>query len=133
MIRCLNSMDEKRRFCRLTDGWIKVNVRNDLVQQPCTGIGSKIERNRSLSKRCLCSGTILLHSLTACGGLRLCVYSSWASPATAPVEGTRKKGSKLLEAIKDSGNSQMIESLNAAPEGRSLLELPALESGPRLS
>lgn len=60
-------------------------------------------------------------------------YSSWASPATAPVEGTREERLKTaLEAIKDSGNSQMIESLNAALEGREAsFELPALESGPQ--
>ena len=103
--------------------------KNDLVQQPCVGICSKIERNRSLSKRCLCSGTILLHSLIACGRAQ--------ATTTAPglhlllLWGTREERLKTASAIKDSGNSQMIESLSAAPEGRgSFLELPALESGP---
>ena len=71
-----------------------------------------------------------LNSVRAGGGYD---YSTWAAPAEAPLEGSREERLKTaLEAIKDSGNAQMIESLNAALEGREAsFELPALESGPQ--
>ena len=71
-----------------------------------------------------------LNSVRAGGGYD---YSTWAAPAEAPLEGSREERLKTaLEAIKDSGNAPMIESLNAALEGREAsFELPALESGPQ--
>ncbi|WP_028953603.1 hypothetical protein [Synechococcus sp. CC9616] len=55
--------------------------------------------------------------------------SVWAPPASADaIEDTREQRlRKALEAVKNTGNTQMIESLQAALEGRQAnLELPDL-------
>ncbi len=71
-----------------------------------------------------------LESVRAGGGFD---YSAWASPAAAPIQGSRDERLKMaLNAIQDSGNTQMIESLNAALEGREAsFDLPPIESGPQ--
>lgn len=71
-----------------------------------------------------------LESVRAGGGFD---YSAWASPAAAPIQGSRDERLKMaLDAIQDSGNPQMIESLNAALEGREAsFDLPPIESGPQ--
>ena len=60
-------------------------------------------------------------------------YSTWSTPSGAPDQGSREERlKKALAAVKATGNSQMIESLTAALEGReATMELPDLESGPQ--
>ena len=67
-----------------------------------------------------------LESVRAGGGFD---YSAWASLAAAPIQGSRDERLKMaLDAIQDSGNPQMIESLNAALEGREAsFDLPPIE------
>mgnify|MGYP001381597170 FL=1 len=65
--------------------------------------------------------------------------SASATAVVTPVDGSgtsddpsdrRRRLQKALEAVKDSGNAMMIESLNAAIEGREAnLNLPELPDG----
>ena len=65
--------------------------------------------------------------------------SASATAVVTPVDGSgtsddpsdrRRRLQKALEAVKDSGNAMMIESLNAAIEGRQAnLNLPELPDG----